>query len=77
MIKVLPPKEYKKLKRRLSIEQGGRCADCGRVRPLDLAHTRARGMGGGWRIDTEENSSLKCRECHQKAGYEKSKFTPA
>ena len=33
--------------------------------PLELAHIRAKGMGGGFRMDTPENLVMLCREHHR------------
>lgn len=74
MIVKLTDEKYRELKRELYVKQRGRCAHCGKSKPLDLAHKRARGSGGGWREDTEKNGHLLCRDCHVKAGYEISKF---
>lgn len=71
---ILSPPEYRALRIRVFSRQGWRCRDCGRIKPLDLAHIKGRGTGGGFREDTEENTCGLCRGCHNKSGYEKSKF---
>lgn len=62
----LSPEAYQDLKRRVYVRQGGRCAGCGRARQLDLHHKRGRGVGGGYRRDTDEDTVGICSECHPK-----------
>jgi hypothetical protein len=58
--------------------QGGKCAHCGCSRGLSLHHKRGRGMGGGFRLDTEEGVVGLCESCHRKADRHKdSKFGDA
>jgi hypothetical protein len=67
--------EYQELKRRLYVKQKGRCADCGRARPLQLHHAVGRGIGGWRRDDKNPRNRLLCSECHPKADRERnSKF---
>lgn len=67
--------EYDRLYVVLFQKQRGLCAHCGRRVPqLDRSHRIARGMGGGFRKDTEGNLELVCRSDHQERPYELSKW---
>lgn len=61
---ILSGKDYtalKELKRQL---QGNRCAECDKPNPTDLHHKRSRGLGGGFRTDTNASTVLLCHSCH-------------
>ena len=61
---VLSQEEYRALALRVFASQGWLCAGCGRGRDLQLHHLSSRGLAGGHRRDTEENTRGLCRECH-------------
>lgn len=72
---VLDREAYQELKRRLYVKQNGRCADCGRAKPLSLHHAAGRGIGGWRRDDEDPRNRLLCSDCHPKADKERdSKF---
>lgn len=62
---VLSPEEYRALSVKKYVLQEGRCARCGKVKPLQLHHKHGRGIGGGKRND--EDSELCCQKCHDAA----------
>lgn len=67
---VLAPAEYLKLRDRVYVKQHGQCADCPRAVGIDeiqLHHEAGRGIGGGFRMDTEEHTRGVCRACHPAA----------
>jgi len=67
---ILGPAEYRKLRWQKYVEQGGRCAHCGNgmsFTEMGLHHKIARSAGGGFRMDTKENTEGLCKECHGKA----------
>ncbi len=64
---VLGPAEYQELKRRLYVQQKGRCAYCGRVKSLHLHHAAGRGLGGWRRDDLDPRNVLSCMDCHPEA----------
>jgi hypothetical protein len=59
------------------VEQGGRCWACGRRDGgLQFHHVYSRGIGGGFRDDTQGVLICGRRQCHRKADQERpSKFT--
>ena len=63
---VLENEAYRALCRRVFARQQGKCGHCSKARQLQLHHRRGRGMGGGFRDDTEENTIGLCWECHPK-----------
>lgn len=74
---VLGRAEYLELKQRLYVKQKGRCASCGKVKPLSLHHAAGRGIGGWRRDDEDPRNKLLCSDpnCHAKADRERdSKF---
>jgi hypothetical protein len=79
MIVVLPPEEYRELRDEVFVDQEGRCADCGNpvsIFQMELHHERGRGIGGGFRMDTKEETRGVCPRCHPKADRnKKSKWT--
>lgn len=60
----LDPEEYRKLSLRVFARQRFLCAGCGLGKRLQLHHKKARGLAGGFRQDTEENTVGLCSECH-------------
>jgi hypothetical protein len=71
---ILPPLEYRELKDRKYVDQQGRCSDCGDPMCLDemeLHHEAGRGIGGGFRRDTMEDTRGVCHKCHPKADQKK------
>jgi hypothetical protein len=62
---VLEGEAYRALWRRLYARQQGKCGGCGLARAgLQVHHEKGRGLGGGFREDTEENTILLCEICH-------------
>jgi hypothetical protein len=67
---VLAPAEYLQLRDRVYVKQYGRCADCGdpvSIFSIQLHHLFGRGIGGGFRMDTENDTRGVCGKCHPAA----------
>jgi len=71
----LKGRDYSLLKRKIYARDNGRCVDCDIWLPLticgvfdpfncaNLSHIKPKSLGGG---DTEENTVIRCFECHRK-----------
>lgn len=57
-------RNYAAMRRRVFAEQGGKCAECGKFRPLECDHRNSRGSNG--RDDRRENLQGLCNPCHEK-----------
>lgn len=64
---ILTGVHYTRLKNLKRERQNNRCARCGKLNPTQLHHKTKRGMGGGQRNDTTENTQLLCAQCHSKS----------
>ena len=77
----LNSEDYEKLRWAKFVDQRGRCRACGKslsFSEAELHHLSGRGIGGGFRSDTPEETEILCggpNGCHQKADKNrKSKF---
>ncbi len=57
----LSPEDYRRQRRQLFDNYDWRCANCGRILPLERDHIKKRSQGGG---DEYTNAQPLCHKCH-------------